>query len=406
MQNEAKVLNSANANANANCGDGYGGIPSSCNSIDMTRESNTLEGASQMELQGLRQQEEMMGGHAPGRKLDGRSAPTGRVSAEFRYKQAKLLEQAAVVRHWEDSLLSGAAEYKQQLLPSRIFYSRARGYPLCVMSVLQYVPEAEQAKMEKNKNVDSQGLAAFNQSVRDWRGNSFMAILQEEDNAIYSEDFLYDPDALDDPELAQGKHRYVLFGSEKTGPLKSSVILYVNDDDLHENLNEQFRERHAQLPHGLTLTKVRKVKKTALVACLNARLEITTVAVACIGFEKLCLMGIVTKSNRRLSMAAVLLLAAKLCEETVCSDGPKKIEAVLEFADREWSISRRQIFAAEFGAFVYLGLSVNFPQAHITLMTNRLLKLVHMNMRSYLGEKALEAYKQSMLDIDEEANAQ
>ena len=32
----------------------------------------------------------------------------------------------------------------------------------------------------------------------------------------------------------QGKHRYVLFGSEKTGPLKSSVILYVNDEDLAE----------------------------------------------------------------------------------------------------------------------------------------------------------------------------
>ena len=31
-----------------------------------------------------------------------------------------------------------------------------------------------------------------------------------------------------------------------------------------------------------------------------------------------------TKSNRRLSMSAVLLLAAKFCEETVCLDGPKK----------------------------------------------------------------------------------
>lgn len=318
-------------------------------SISAEREetAGSVDFAVAKEVMLLVQQEDQLS-RAPGRKLDGKAAPTGRFSPELRYKQSKLLEHAAVMRQWEDSLLRGAGEYRQQLLPSRIFYSRARGYPLCVMSVLHYAPEAEQAKMDKEMNVDTQGLSAFNQPVRDWRGNSFMSVFQDS-SVLSNEDYLFDPDSLDDPELAQGKHRYVLLGSEKTGPIKSSVILYVNDEDLQENLNDQFRESHSQLPHGLTLTKIRNIKKGALAACLNAKIEITTVAIACIAFEKLCLMGIVTKSNRRLSMASVLLLAAKLSEETICSDGPKKIESILEFADREWSISRREIFAAEFG---------------------------------------------------------
>lgn len=136
------------------------------------------EGNTEAELLQLLRQQEEQSGHAPGRKLDGKSAPTGKLSTELRYKQAKLLEQAAVMRHWEDSLLRGVGEYKQQILPSRLFYSRARGYPVCVMSVLHYAPEAEQAKMDKEMNVDSQGLTAFDQPVRDWRGNSHMEVLQ------------------------------------------------------------------------------------------------------------------------------------------------------------------------------------------------------------------------------------
>ena len=144
-------------------------------------ESGTVDTAMDPLEAGLgrfpRQQEEMLR-LAPGRKLDGRPAPTGRVNEELRYKQGKLHENAAVVRHWEDTLLRGIGECKQQLLPSRLFYSRARGYPLCVMSVVHYAPEAEKAKMEKNLNVDSEGLTVFNLPLRDWRGNSYITIMQ------------------------------------------------------------------------------------------------------------------------------------------------------------------------------------------------------------------------------------
>lgn len=52
-----------------------------------------------------------------------------------------------------------------------------------------------------------------------------------------------------------------------------------------------------------------------------------------------------------------------------------------------------QIFAAEFGAFVHLGLSIRFPETHVSLMTTRLLKIAHLNMKKYLGDDGNRAYK-------------
>ncbi len=116
--------------------------------------------------------------HAPGRKLDGKTCPSGRINPDIRYKMSKLTDQSAVIRQWEDTLLRGLGEPTQNLLASRIFYSRARGYPVCVMSVLQYNTEAERAKMERTKNIDSFGLEVYKQPARDWRGISYMSFLQ------------------------------------------------------------------------------------------------------------------------------------------------------------------------------------------------------------------------------------
>ncbi|CAN0520272.1 unnamed protein product, partial [Scytosiphon promiscuus] len=43
-------------------------------------------------------------------------------------------------------------------------------------------------------------------------------------------------------------------------------------------------------------------------------MEVATVALACIYFERLCLAGLVTKPNRRLAMAACLAISYKFNE--------------------------------------------------------------------------------------------
>lgn len=69
-----------------------------------------------------------------------------------------------------------------------------------------------------------------------------------------------------------------------------------------------------RMPPSLTLSKIRSIKHQALLAAVKAKLEIGTVALAFVYFERLCLDCRVDKTNRRLSFAACLLLAIKINE--------------------------------------------------------------------------------------------
>lgn len=160
-----------------------------------------------------------------------------------------------------------------------------------------------------------------------------------------------------------------------------------------------------RMPPSLTLSKIRGVKQVstyrrfvvlslctiddvlpsivscafqqALVAAVNANMEVSTVALACVYFERLCLGTQVDKSNRRLAFAACLLLAAKINEKNVRLDirtlededegkfaaglhslvKPTKASSsmfasLLEFFAHDWSLSLKTVFAAEWGVFV------------------------------------------------------
>lgn len=56
------------------------------------------------------------------------------------------------------------------LLSSRMFYSRARAYPVAVFSVIKYDAGEEKAKIAKLKAEDQRGLEVFELPQRDWRG--------------------------------------------------------------------------------------------------------------------------------------------------------------------------------------------------------------------------------------------
>lgn len=63
-----------------------------------------------------------------------------------------------------------------------------------------------------------------------------------------------------------------------------------------------------RMPPSLTLSKIRNLKQQALLACIDSNIEISTVALACVYFERLALDCRVDKSNRRLTFAAVSTL--------------------------------------------------------------------------------------------------
>ncbi len=67
-----------------------------------------------------------------------------------------------------------------------------------------------------------------------------------------------------------------------------------DDDDIDDSLTRQrsgsIAERNViRMPPSLTLSKIRSLKQQALMACIRSKIEISTLALACVYFERLCL---------------------------------------------------------------------------------------------------------------------
>ena len=190
--------------------------------------------------------------------------------------------------------------------------------------------------------------------------------------------------------MAHGSSRQESRGDAKRGPIIHSIIQFKNKRELKEQLNEQFRDRHPQLPPSLTFSKIRNLKKSLLLGCLALDIEVSTAAYAYVCFERLCLKGIVTKGNRHLTMAVCLVLAFKFLEPL--TGVSSRIDGLMSFVDREWEVSRKEVFEAEFGAFVQLGFMLHLPPQHVFIVYSKLLKLIHRSSRVYLGDAMSGVY--------------
>ena len=98
-------------------------------------------------------------------------------------------------------------------------------------------------------------------------------------------EFDYDPTWLDDPNIKSGKHRTVM----NLPCFMGTVIGWVKEKELRKELNQQFRIKHEWLHPSLTLSKIRKIKQLMIAVLKENTLEVSTVALACIYFEKLIL---------------------------------------------------------------------------------------------------------------------
>ena len=235
MHNETSIKETGKSNANRN--------------EIMNQDENDEEGKLNHDYynsQVVAQQQTMGGGdtNAVGRKLKGHNAIV------IKNKHHKMSEMSADVRQWEDQLLNGnydillhnyssiklsSSDNKQALplLSTRMFYSRQRSYPVCLFSVIKYDEKREEAKIEKLKAGDQRGLEVFYAPKRDWRGNHYQKLIksmQQDDGVdvyLLQEGYMYDPNFLDDPDLFLGANRHLLHSSIVTGPIISSVLLYI-----------------------------------------------------------------------------------------------------------------------------------------------------------------------------------
>lgn len=185
-----------------------------------------------------------------------------------------------------------------------------------------------------------------------------------------------------------------------------------------------------RIPPSLTLSKIRSLKQTALTACIKAKIEVSTVALASVYFERLALDCRVDKSNRRLTFATCLLLAIKFNSESnvhlVHEDseqdseqgGARILKAIIKprkdsefweplfiFFTQSWGLSLKSIFAAEFGVFAALDFRLQASPSQVSFHFKRLMKSLHWNSVDYLN-KEMYVYWQEALEDEENRGRQ
>jgi len=191
----------------------------------------------------------------------------------------------------------------------------------------------------------------------------------------------YDPFFLDDPELQSGKHRRVM----NLPGLVESVIPFVKPRDLKMQLNEQFALKHPFLSRGLTLSKIRAVKRELLAFAQETDCDLATVAVAYAYFEKLVLRNVVNKPNRKLMAAVSLMLAAKWNEHN-------KMKGLLQQVEKHYGIPRAVLFRSEFSVYVELAFRLQLEPQEVYPHFSRILQGIERTPQEYLGETTFQAY--------------
>ena len=284
---------------------------------------------------------------------------------------------------------------------------------------------------------------------------------EEDDDSSSGSDNEYVPGFLDDVGMVHGRHRHTMKGDKIVGPLVSSIIQFVSPQVLKAELNKQYRDRFdrweppkekwkyiganpekgiytlcepgeergdIRMPPSLTLSKIRAVKTRALFGCHKGGVEVATVALACVYFERLCLDCRVDKLNRKLTMGACLMLAYKFNEphvnrrveytneqggldeggsaaggdneggggvgemrffekKTYARPTTKRtaFDEMMDFLITEWHLEKSVLLSAEWGVFVALSFKLHATPVQYAFHYKRLMKTLGLRPLEYLG---------------------
>jgi len=180
----------------------------------------------------------------------------------------------------------------------------------------------------------------------------------------------YDPNFLDDRTLRQGKNHTVL----RLEAYQVSVIPFVRPQRHKEELNDQFRTSHPNLHSSITLSKLRNLQKDLRdIATTNPEVDLSTVALAWVYFEKLVLGDVVRKHNRKILAGACLVLAFKFNQDPDRSS-VRRLATCIRKLDRKDQLDLATLNDAELKVFVWLKFYLHIGQDQAMPHLQRLLK--------------------------------
>jgi len=225
----------------------------------------------------------------------------------------------------------------------RLTFTTQTSSVFSVVSLLPYKPEKLMKKKEKlNKIIPKDGSGVEGTSIIQEdakpKETSYSQLLQSNTFIIRDESSTerddapssYNPNFLDDPILKTGKHRIVL----SLAGFRESIIPFVNADDLKEELNDQFRQRHPWVNPDITLHIIRKLKRKLLDLALEKGFEPSSIALSYVLLEKLLLKNLPSKDQIELFGAACLLLAVKFNDPLIETNSSVMLQGILDAIEK------------------------------------------------------------------------
>lgn len=170
----------------------------------------------------------------------------------------------------------------------------------------------------------------------------------------------------------------------------ASLTHYVPQSVLEHEINKQFFAKHGK-HSSLSLTKIRSIKATMVRIALESGLELCSVAMAFVYFEKLILSRVIDRESCGAAAGACLLLAVK-------AHDLKSIDyAVLIYnLSQAFGKTANAILRSEFPVFAALHFDLYLDQDDYVPHLERIfIDLPYSNLQEYLGERMYQLWRQN-----------
>lgn len=234
-------------------------------------------------------------------------------------------------------------------------YFTKKSFPLFGSSFIKYNTKEDEGKKEKQKRVVDFSYEKILESPADD----------------------YDPNFLDDPFMGIGKKRKVV----RLSGFLSSTIPFVRKEEVLEDLNQAFNEKHQEIAANISLSEIRDLKMKMFSSMCEGNtsvVELSTVAFGFIYLEKLITKGFVNKNNKMVTGAVCLLLAVKF------NENKKNLNEFFDELEDSFGFTKKKVLEHEWNIFS--------EELEFNLVVDSQSLYPHLKQLVFLQGKTLEEY--------------